>query len=65
MGEQKQAMVSTPTGSGVICMRPDGCCGEDEPVLLPTGWSVLSIDVARGCTRLAMNVEPQDRFCIA
>ena len=65
VGEQKRAMVTTPTGSGVICMGSDGRCGEDAPVLLPTGWSVLSIDVARGCIRLAMNDEPQDPFCIA
>ena len=65
VGDQKGAMVTTPTGSGVICMGSDGRCGEDAPVLLPTGWSVLSIDVARGCIRLALNDEPQDPFCIA
>ena len=65
VGDQKRAMVTTPTGSGVICMDSDGRCGEDAPVLLPTGWSVLSIDVARGCIRLALNDEPQDPFCIA
>ena len=65
VGDQKRAMVTTPTGSGVICMGSDGRCGEDAPVLLPTGWSVLSIDVARGCIRLALNDEPQDPFCIA
>ena len=37
----------------------------DAPLLLPTGWSVLSIDVARGCIRFALNDEPQDPFCIA
>ena len=65
VGEQKRTMVTTPTGGAVICMGSDGRCGEDEPVLLPTGWSVISIDVARGCIRLAMNDEPQDPFCIA
>ena len=65
VGDQKRAMVTTPTGSGVICMGSDGRCGEDAPMLLPTGWSVLSIDVARGCIRLALNDEPQDPFCIA
>ena len=58
-------MVTIPTGSGVICMESDGRCGEDEPVLCPTGGSALSIDVARGCIRPAMNDEPQDPFCIA
>ena len=65
VGDQKRAMVTTPTGSGVICMGSDGRCSEDAPVLLPTGWSVLSIDVARGCIRLALKDEPQDLFCIA
>ena len=65
VGDQKRAMVTTPRGSGVICVGSDGRCGEDALVLLPTGWSVLSIDVARGCIRLALNDEPQDPFCIA
>ena len=65
VGDQKRAMVTTASGSGVICLGSDGRCGEDAPVLLPTGWSVLSIDVERGCIRLALNDEPQDPFCIA
>ena len=65
VGDQKRAMVTTPSGSGVICVGADGRCGEDAPVLLPSGWSVLSIDVARGCIRMALNDEPQDPFCIA
>ena len=62
VGDQKRAMVTTPSGSGVICVGADGRCGEDAPVLLPSGWSVLSIDVARGCIRMALNDEPQDPF---
>ena len=65
VGDQKRAMVTTPSGGGVICVGADGRCGEDAPVLLPSGWSVLSIDVARGCIRFALNDEPQDPFCIA
>ena len=65
VGDQKRAMVTTPSGSGVICVGVDGRCGADAPLLLPTGWSVLSIDVARGCIRLALNAEPQNHFCIA
>ena len=65
VGDQKRAMVTTPSGSGVICVGADGRCGEEAPVLLPSGWSVLSIDVARGCIRMALNDEPQDPFCIA
>ena len=59
VGDQKRAIVTTPNGSGLICV------GADAPLLLPTGWSVLSIDVARGCIRFALNDEPQDPFCIA
>ena len=65
VGDQKRAMLTTPSGSGVICAGADGSCGEDAPLLLPSGWSVLSIDVARGCIRMALNDEPQDPFCIA
>ena len=57
--------MTTPSGSGVIWVGPDGRCAEDAPLLLPTGWSLLSIDMARGCIRLALNDEPQDPFCIA
>ena len=65
VGNQKRAMVTTASGSGVICVGSDGRCGADAPVILPTGWSVLSIDVERGCIRLALNGEPQDPVCIA
>ena len=65
VGDQKRAMLTTPNGSGVICVGADGRCGADAPLLLPTGWSVLSIDVASGCIRFALNDEPQDPFCIA
>ena len=65
VGNQQRAFVTTSRGNGVICVGSDGRCGEDAPVLLPTGWSVLSIDMARGCIRLALNDEPQDPFCIA
>ena len=65
VGEQKRTIVTTPNGSGVICVGVEGRCGADAPLLLPTGWSVLSIDVARVCIRFALNDEPQDPFCIA
>ena len=65
VGDQKRAMLTTASGSGVVCVGSDGRCGKDAPVLLPTGWSVLSIDVERGCIRLALNDEPQDPFCMA
>ena len=65
VGDQKRAIVTTPNGTGVICAGADGRCDADAPLLLPTGWSVLSIDVGRGCIRFALNDEPQDPFCIA
>ena len=66
VGDQKRAIVTTPNGSNVICVGADGRCGADAPLLLPTGWSVLSIDVERGvCIRFALNDEPQDPLCIA
>ena len=65
VGDQKRAIVTTPNGSGVICAGADGRCGADAPLLLPTGWAVLSIDVASGGIRFALNDEPQDPFCIA
>ena len=65
VGDQKRAMLTTASGSGVVCVGSDGRCGEDAPVLLPTGGSVLSIDVERGCIRLALNDEPQEPFCMA
>jgi hypothetical protein len=60
VGDQKRAIVTTPNGSGVICVGADGRCDADAPLLLP-----ISIDVARGCIRFALNDEPQDLFCIA
>ena len=65
VGDQKRAIVTTPNGSAVICAGEDGRCGTYAPLLLPTGWSVLSIDAARGCIPFALNDEPQDPFCIA
>ena len=65
VGDQKRAMVNTASGSGELCVGSEGRCDEDAPVLLPTGWSVLSIDVERGCIRLALNDEPQEPFCMA
>ena len=65
VGHQHRALVSTAQGSGVICVGSNGRCGDDAPVLLPTGWSVLSIDVERGCISLALNGKAQGPVCIA
>ena len=63
VGNQQRAMVATASGSGVICVGADGRCGDDAPLVLPKGWSVLSIDVERGCIRLVAGDKPQKR-CI-
>ena len=34
VGDQKRAMVITPSGSGVICVGADGRYGDDAPLLL-------------------------------
>ena len=65
VGNQKRAMVTTASGSGVICVGADGRCEDAAPLVLPTGWSVLSIDMVSGCIRLALNGEAQDPICIA
>ena len=65
VGHQQRALVSTASGTAVICVGSDGRCSADAPVILPTGWSVLSIDVESGCIRLGLNGEPQDPVCIA
>ena len=65
VGNQKRAMLTTTRGTGVVCVGFDGRCEKDDPVLLPTGWSVLDIDVESGCIRLAQNDDPQDPLCIA
>ena len=65
VGNQERALVTTASGTGVICVGAGGRCGADAPLLLPPGWSVLSIDVARGCIRLALNGKAQVPVCIA
>ena len=65
VGHQQRALVTTAKGGGVICVGMDGRCGDHVPLVLPTGWSVLNIDVARGCIRLAVGGNPQDPLCIA
>lgn len=65
VGNQRRALVTTALGTGVICIGAGGRCSSDIPELLPPGWSVLSIDVQRGCIQLALNGQPQDSLCIA
>ena len=65
VGEQQRAFARTASSSGVLCISSDGRCAGDSVQLLPQGWSVLAIDVQRGCIRLADNGKAQDPICIA
>ncbi|AII48384.1 hypothetical protein KR52_04340 [Synechococcus sp. KORDI-52] len=65
VGNQQRALVTSAAGTGVICVGAQGRCGADVPMVLPTGLSVLSIDVERGCIHLALNGEPQAPVCMA
>ncbi|MAR05910.1 MAG: hypothetical protein CL862_02240 [Cyanobium sp. NAT70] len=65
VGGQQRAFVRTDRASGVVCVGPQGRCGVETPLLLPAGWSVLTIDVQRGCIRLEQNGKPQEAVCMA
>ena len=65
VGGQQRALARSFLGSGVLCIGRDGRCEGDRGSLLPQGWSVLAIDVQRGCIRLARNGEPQAPLCMA
>jgi len=65
VGGQTRALVGFGEQSGEVCVGPAGRCSADSPFALPEGWSVLNIDVARGCIQLEQNGQPQDPLCIA
>ena len=65
VGGQTRALVGFGEQSGEVCVGTAGRCSADSPFALPEGWSVLSIDVARGCIQLEQNGQPQDPLCIA
>ena len=65
VGGQQRAFARSALGSGVLCIGREGRCKGDRGSLLPQGWSVLAIDVQRGCIRLARNGEPQAPLCMA
>ena len=65
VGGQDRALVLLATTSGVLCVSPDGRCSSDSKAVLPEGWSVLAIDVQRGCIRLAQDGEAQPPVCMA
>ena len=65
VGGQTRALVGFGDQSGEVCVGPGGRCSADSPFVLPSGWSVLSIDANRGCVQLAQNSQPLEPLCIA
>lgn len=64
VGGQLQALVSTAAGSGAICLGPGGQCTADQVPLLPKQWSVLKIDLQRGCFTYAVEGKVQPPVCM-
>ncbi len=66
VGQQRRALVQSASGSSaVLCIGADGRCAADDPPLLPEAWSVLAIDVKRGCQKLAQDDEPREAICLS
>ena len=64
VGGQLQALVSTATGSGAVCLGSRGrCLAEAEP-LLPAGWTVQAIDLRRGCLTYSVGGQAQPPVCM-
>ena len=64
VGQQRRALVQSASGSAVLCIGADGRCAQDDQQVLPETWSVLAIDVQRGCLQLAQDGEPQEAICL-
>jgi hypothetical protein len=64
VGMQTRALFAFGTNLGEICIGPRGHCSADHPLVLPEGWSVLTIDDQNGCVQLAENGKAQDLLCI-
>ncbi len=64
VGTQTRALFAFGTNFGEICVGPRGHCSADHPLVLPEGWSVLTIDDQNGCVQLAENGKAQDLLCI-
>ena len=64
VGTQTRALCTFGTNLGEICVGPRGHCSADHPLVLPEGWSVLTIDDQNGCVQLAENGKAQDLLCI-
>ena len=65
VGRQRRALVQSSSGSAVLCIGADGRCAADDLPMLPETWSVLGIDVQRGCLQLAQDGEPREEICLS
>jgi hypothetical protein len=65
VGQQRRALVQSSSGSAVLCIGADGRCAADDLPMLPETWSVLGIDVQRGCLQLAQDGEPREEICLS
>ncbi len=65
VGRQRRALVQSSSGSAVLCIGADGRCAADDLPVLPETWSVLGIDVQRGCLQLAQDREPREEICLS
>jgi len=64
VGGQYQALIQAGARSGAICIGPAGQCSSDSVPLLPKQWSVLKIDLQRGCFTYAVEGKPQPSVCM-
>lgn len=64
VGPKLQALVRTASGSGAVCLGQAGLCVPGQAPLLPNEWSVLSIDLQRGCLTYAVEGKAQAPVCI-
>ena len=62
VGQQRRALVQSASGSAVLCIGADGRCAVDDQRVLPETWSVLAIDVQRGCLQLVQDGEPREAW---
>lgn len=58
-----QAFVQSATGSGVICLGPQGRCAADSEPLLPKGTAVVAIQPQIGCITVAVSGQ-RTRYCL-
>ena len=65
VGDQLQALIRIGAGSGPVCLGSRGQCASDQVPLLPKQWSVLKIDLQRGCLTYAVEGKAQPPVCMA